>query len=93
MSNTFNLQTHKYGRISGSKNKPLAPPLNFSGLGPRLTTREAAALLRKSPITWQVWRTTGYGPRYLKIGRTVRYLLSDLQEFEQPQNHTSGEAT
>ena len=90
MSNTFKLQPPKSGRVVGSKNKPIAAPLNFLGLEPRLTTKEAASILRKSHITLEIWRVNGYGPKYIKIGRSVRYLLSDLQAFELPHNHTSG---
>lgn len=90
MSNPIQaLQSPKRGRVAGSKNKPLAPPLAFPGFPERLTTKEAAALLRKSPITLEIWRTTGYGPRYLKLGHSVRYLLSDLLAFEESRQHTS----
>ncbi len=77
------------GRITGSKNKPLAEPLNFPGIEPRFTTREAAAFLRRSPITLEIWRCHGNGPRYIKSGCRVLYLLNDLQAFEHARNHTS----
>ncbi len=40
----------------------------------------------KSPIsvrTMQRWRLEGLGPRYIKLGRLVRYRQSDLDEFIQ----------
>lgn len=80
------------GRISGSKNTPLPPPLALPGLEPRLTTREAAAFLRRSPTTLEIWRCSGYGPRYLKApgrGGRVTYRFSDLEAFEQRHEHTS----
>ena len=46
-----------------------------------LTTRELASALRLSPATLQLWRRTGRGPRYLKIGKSVRYRVSDVQEW------------
>ncbi len=47
-----------------------------------LTTREAAALLTLAPRTMERYRVRGGGPRYLKIGRTVRYPRLDLLEWE-----------
>jgi excisionase family DNA binding protein len=45
-----------------------------------LTTQEAAALLRLSPVTLACWRATGAQPelRYIKVGRRVRYAESDV---------------
>lgn len=80
------------GRILGSKNNPLPDPLAFPGLEPRFTTKEAAAFLRRSPTTLEIWRTTGYGPCYLKSpgrGGRVLYRLADLEAFEQSRQHTS----
>lgn len=50
-----------------------------SSLESLLTEREAAAFLKLSPNTLSVWRSQGYGPPYLKLGRrTVRYRMTDL---------------
>ena len=46
-----------------------------------LTTKQAAARLTLSPNTLEVWRVRGKGPRYVKLGRAVRYRESDLDEF------------
>ena len=80
------------GRIPGSKNNPLPAPLVYPGIEPRLTTREAAAYLRRSPTTLEIWRCHGNGPRYIKSGSRVLYALSDLQEFEVLRLHTSERA-
>lgn len=79
----------KRGRIHGSKNNPLPDPLAFPGLEPRFTTREAAAFLRRSPTTLEIWRCRGGGPRYVKTMSRVTYKLSDLEAFEQSRQHTS----
>lgn len=42
---------------------------------------EAAALLRSKPSTLRKWRCVGGGPRFVKIGRSVRYDLRDVQAF------------
>jgi len=45
------------------------------------TEQEAAFYTNYSRRTLQKWRTVGGGPKYLKIGRTVRYRLEDLDAF------------
>lgn len=55
-----------------------------------LTTPEAAALLRLSPITLARWRIQGYGPRWTKMGpKRVCYALDDLAAFTDAQKRTS----
>ena len=47
-----------------------------------LTEDETANLLAVAPQTLSVWRSTKrYGLRYSKIGRNVRYKLSDVMAF------------
>lgn len=46
-----------------------------------LKTNEAAEILDLKPATLEIWRSQGKGPRFLKIGRAVRYRLSDLEEY------------
>jgi hypothetical protein len=77
------------GRVAGSKNKPLPAPLVFPGLEPRFTTKEAAAYLRRSPTTLEIWRCHGGGPRFIRSGGRILYALSDLLAFEETRNHTS----
>jgi len=45
--------------------------------------KEAAAgeLLATPPKTLEDWRVKGKGPKYVKLGRAVRYRESDIQEF------------
>jgi hypothetical protein len=55
-----------------------------------LTTPEAAALLRLSPITLARWRIQGYGPRWTKMGpKRVCYAFDDLAAFTDAQKRTS----
>jgi len=42
---------------------------------------DVARILNDSVKTIQAWRGRGYGPRYLKIGRSVRYREEDVQAF------------
>ena len=45
------------------------------------TTAEAAARLRYERNTLAVWRSQAKGPAYLKVGRSIRYRLCDLEEW------------
>jgi predicted DNA-binding transcriptional regulator AlpA len=47
-----------------------------------LTTAEAAALIGVKKRTVDDWRTTGAGPRYVKIShRCVRYRPKDIETW------------
>lgn len=48
-----------------------------------LTTEEVAALIKVSPATLVDWRHEQKGPRYYKMGREVRYKLSDIIKWEE----------
>ena len=48
-----------------------------------LTDIEVAARLGVSRFTVRSWRLKGVGPRFLKMGRAVRYRPEDVQEYEQ----------
>lgn len=50
-------------------------------IDPLLDEEESAAELQLKPRTLTVWRSTGKGPRYLKIGRRVFYRRSWLHRF------------
>ena len=46
-----------------------------------LNTDAAGAYLNVQAQTLEAWRYRGDGPRYVKIGRLVKYRLSDLDAF------------
>lgn len=46
-----------------------------------LRDTEAAEHLGISPKTLRAWRLQGRGPRYVKLGRAVRYLVQDLDQW------------
>ncbi|WP_026941512.1 helix-turn-helix transcriptional regulator [Hellea balneolensis] len=56
-----------------------------------MTEKEAASLICYTPRALQNWRLRGGGPKYVKIGRSVRYQRSDVLEFieERKRLHTS----
>ena len=57
------------------------PRATTSGTTRALTEREVAELLGLSVATLRAWRHRGKGPRFLRLGRSVRYLPSDLADF------------
>jgi predicted DNA-binding transcriptional regulator AlpA len=46
-----------------------------------LTSREAAEMLNISLYWMERQRWLGTGPRYLKVGRSVRYRFSDIEDY------------
>ena len=47
-----------------------------------LTDIEVAERLGVSRFTVRSWRLKGVGPRFLKMGRAVRYRSQDVDEYE-----------
>jgi hypothetical protein len=46
-----------------------------------LSEREVEELGLASRRTLQAWRLLGRGPRYLKVHRSVRYRVTDIEQF------------
>lgn len=46
-----------------------------------LTEKDLAKLTRTGLQTWRNRRTLGTGPPYYKLGRSVRYKLSDVNMY------------
>lgn len=44
---------------------------------------EASDLLRISVRTLQSWRCKGIGPRFIRVGRSIRYRRGDLLDWTQ----------
>lgn len=56
-----------------------APVLDQEDRG--LTVEEAARVLCVSVKTLEAWRRLGKGPMFVKLGRSVRYTMRDLDQF------------
>ena len=54
-----------------------------------LTTRQVSALWGLAEITLRVWRLKGDGPRFLKLGRNVRYRRGDIEAWLQAHSVAS----
>ena len=60
-----------------------SPDLSTSSSGKHtLTDIEVARRLGVSRFTVRSWRLKGIGPRFLKMGRAVRYRAQDVEEYE-----------
>lgn len=46
-----------------------------------LREADLAALLKVQPVTCEKWRANNRGPAFIRIGRLVRYRLSDVQAW------------
>lgn len=46
-----------------------------------LNQDKVAEILGVSPKTLEYWRWKNLGPRFIKVGKLVRYLESDIQGF------------
>lgn len=49
--------------------------------GDFVTTEEAAKMIGSTPGTLTTWRHYGKGPKFCKMGRSVRYYKPDLLEY------------
>jgi excisionase family DNA binding protein len=50
-----------------------------------LSTEEVAKVLGRPARTLRQWRYLGEGPRYLKVGATVRYRARDVEAWLKAQ--------
>ena len=53
-----------------------------------LTEADAAVRLGLKVATLRAWRHQGRGPAFVRLGRAVRYLDSDLDEFLCANRHS-----
>jgi hypothetical protein len=67
----------------------LSPPVANSDPDAAFNESQAANLLGVSVRTLQAWRVRGGGPRYIKIGRAVRYQRRMLVSFQAEHTFSS----
>ncbi len=46
-----------------------------------LSETEAAQRLKLSTRTLRNWRVTGQGPKFVKVGRLIRYKIVEIEEW------------
>lgn len=54
-----------------------------------LNETQVATILGISPKTLQAWRVRGVGPRFVKVGRLVKYLRANIQSWTESQGRQS----
>jgi predicted DNA-binding transcriptional regulator AlpA len=59
----------------------MSAPVRANTIDPLLNPRDAAEILNVSTSWLAKSRLSGHGPRFVKIGRAVRYLESSLREY------------
>ena len=68
-------------RIEAALNRPQVP-LDY------LDTEQAAQFLGMSSVTLEHWRNQAIGPTFIKIGKSVRYAVTDLRSFMEARRQT-----
>ena len=69
------MAAHKVDDVSSARSSAIPS-------GRTLTDIEVASRLGVSRFTVRSWRLKGLGPRFLKMGRAVRYRTQDVDEYE-----------
>ena len=69
------------------------PTETMPGNNQPLTEQDAATRLGLKVATLRAWRHQGRGPAYVRLGRAVRYLPGDIEEYLSSNRHrpTRGE--
>ncbi|MEO8840181.1 MAG: helix-turn-helix domain-containing protein [Kofleriaceae bacterium] len=62
--------------------------LASDGIGELVDEASLAKRLNVSRSTLQSWRYTGRGPRWIKLGRLIRYRVRDIDDYLEA--HTRG---
>lgn len=52
-----------------------------------MNTAELGQRLSKSPAALANWRYLGLGPKFVKVGKAVRYRVSDVEEWLDQNTH------
>jgi predicted site-specific integrase-resolvase len=52
-----------------------------------LTEADAAVRLGLKVATLRAWRHQGKGPAFVRLGRAIRYLVNDIDEFLRANRH------
>ena len=72
---------------------PQKNSLELFAAGSFYSDQEIAAATGTARGTWQNMRSRGRGPRYFKLGRTVRYVGADLNRYFHAVDPSEEDAT
>ncbi len=65
------------------------PQFSTASPPPLIDTDDLAKYLGNEVNTCEGWRLKGIGPRYIKVGRLVRYRIEDIDLWLQSQTRNS----
>ena len=65
------------------------PQFSTASTSPLIDTDDLAKYLGNEVNTCEGWRLKGIGPRYIKVGRLVRYRIEDIDLWLQSQTRNS----
>jgi predicted DNA-binding transcriptional regulator AlpA len=57
-----------------------------------LTESQLAAHLGMARITLAQWRSKGFGPPFMRVGRSIRYRLTDVNKWAEANLTSAGQA-
>jgi excisionase family DNA binding protein len=69
----------QHERVPGTRHPGLFPGQDDRDV--LLSREEVAAYLRCSLPTLELWARNGDGPKVVRVGRAIRYRLSDVRSF------------
>jgi hypothetical protein len=64
-------------------------PFSIASTPSLIDTDDLAKYLRNEVNTCEGWRLKGIGPRYIKVGRLVRYRIEDVDLWLESQTRNS----
>jgi hypothetical protein len=75
---------------SQMKNRPeISEELAARGF---MSEEQTRRMLNLSPGTLRVWRSLDKGPTFYKIGKTISYRTTDVEQWVEAQAHTPTQA-
>ena len=60
---------------------PDPPTIKDRNMQPLLTQRQASEMLALSERTLERFRISGIGPKFVRMGKSIRYRLSDVEAW------------
>jgi hypothetical protein len=71
----------RQAQSTGNQNPKTDPFRSEYFLPLALTPEQTALMLNTSTVTLRLWRRRGYGPRFTKINRKIRYMTAELEKW------------
>jgi predicted DNA-binding transcriptional regulator AlpA len=72
---------HEYTQLHRERHSLTQSKNGSVAIIPPLTDEEVSKITRRSKSTLRRWRRTGYGPKFVRLQREVRYKAADVQNW------------